>query len=98
MEYEDSFSRDGLRHFDYTDKLRAKAVEKEQVFSPAHYTDGGIETIDFIKAKMSDDELRGYCIGNALKYLSRAGKKGDVLQDLKKARWYLDFYIEGGKT
>ncbi len=32
----------------------------------------------------------GFCLGNTVKYISRAGKKGAVLQDLKKARWYLD--------
>lgn len=56
---------------------------------PPHYTDGGIETIDFIEAKGLD-----YNLGNVVKYVSRAGKKGDALHDLKKARWYLDRAIE----
>jgi len=51
---------------------------------PAHYTDGGIETIDFIEAKGL-----GFNLGNAVKYISRAGKKGNRLQDLQKAQWYL---------
>jgi hypothetical protein len=54
------------------------------VNQPAHYTDGGIETIDFIEAKQL-----GYNLGNVIKYVSRAGKKGDRLQDLQKAQWYL---------
>jgi len=36
----------------------------------------------------------GFCLGNAIKYISRAGKKDAIIQDLKKARWYLDREIE----
>lgn len=61
----------------------------DMVNSPAHYTDGGIETIDFIEAKLTREQFVGMCLGNALKYLSRAGKKGDRAEDLKKARWYI---------
>lgn len=59
----------------------------DPVNHPAHYTDGGIETIDFIEAKRL-----GYHLGNVIKYICRAGKKGTNmgLQDLQKARWYLD--------
>ena len=62
-------------------------VEKKPdlVNRPAHYTVGGIETIDFIEAK----ELN-YRLGNVVKYVARAGHKADALLDLKKARWYLD--------
>lgn len=57
----------------------------DMVNSPAHYTSGGIETIDFIEAKELD-----YCLGNCVKYISRAGKKnGKKLEDLNKAMWYL---------
>ena len=56
----------------------------DEVNQPAHYTDGGIETIDFIEAKGL-----GFNLGNAVKYISRAGKKGSRLQDLQKAQWYL---------
>jgi hypothetical protein len=55
------------------------------VNNPAHYTDGGIETIDFIEAKGLDFHL-----GNAVKYISRAGKKEDKLKDLLKAQWYIN--------
>jgi hypothetical protein len=65
-------------------------AEADMVNSPAHYTDGGIETIDFIQAKLDDEQFYGYCLGNALKYLSRAGKKGDWREDLSKARWYIN--------
>lgn len=56
----------------------------DEINQPAHYIDGGIETIDFIEAKNL-----GFNLGNAIKYISRAGKKGNRLQDLQKAQWYL---------
>ena len=63
----------------------------DSVNRPAHYTDGGIETIDYIEAKGL-----GYHLGNAVKYISRAGKKGtnQGLEDLRKAQWYLARAIE----
>jgi hypothetical protein len=71
-------------------KSPSKAVTHDEVNSPPHYTVGGIETIDYIQAKLSPEEFRGYCLGNALKYMSRIGKKGDATVDLKKAKWYID--------
>lgn len=76
-------------HNQTVDYLEKKRAADEAVNSPAHYTDGGIETIDYIQAKLDDEQFYGYCIGNSLKYLSRAGKKGDWREDLKKARWYI---------
>lgn len=55
---------------------------------PPHYTKGGIEVYDFIRAKGLSYEL-----GNVVKYVSRAGLKGDKLEDLKKAQWYLSAAI-----
>ena len=62
----------------------------DPVNHPDHYTDGGIETIDFIEAKKLP-----YHLGNAVKYISRSGKKGTdkTVEDLKKAVWYLQRYI-----
>lgn len=64
-------------------------MSEDMVNHPPHYTDGGIETIDYMKAKMPPEQFEGYLIGNVLKYVSRYGKKNGV-QDLEKARWYLD--------
>jgi hypothetical protein len=58
---------------------------EDPVNHPTHYKVGGIETIDFIEAK----DL-SYHLGNAVKYISRADHKGDRLQDLEKAKWYLE--------
>jgi len=57
----------------------------DNVNHPPHYKTGGIETIDFIEAK----EL-GYHLGNVIKYVTRAKHKGNELEDLKKAQWYLE--------
>ena len=62
----------------------------DMVNSPPHYTYGGIETIDYMKAKATPEEFAGHLRLTALKYLSRVGHKGDVLEDYKKAQWYLN--------
>jgi hypothetical protein len=63
---------------------------REEVNSPDHYTAGGIEVIDYLKAKLTPEEYRGFLRGNAIKYLSRAGMKGPSLTDYRKALWYLE--------
>jgi hypothetical protein len=62
--------------------------EKDTVNSPEHYRVGGIEVIDYIKAKLTPEEFRGYLKGNVLKYTSRAGYKDDAAQDIGKLVWY----------
>lgn len=69
------------------DKLYGN-IEHDAVNHPSHYTRGKIEVIDFI-----EDQQLPYHLGNVIKYIARAGYKGDKLEDLKKARWYLDRYI-----
>ena len=65
------------------------AKPADMVNHPPHYTVGGIETLDFIEAKKL-----GYNLGNAVKYIARAYWKGDALQDLQKAEFYLKREIE----
>lgn len=62
----------------------------DAVNHPAHYggEDNPYEAIKVIRAWRL-----GFCLGNVVKYISRAGKKGSALEDLKKARWYLDQHI-----
>lgn len=68
----------------------------DSVNHPSHYTDGKIECIEYIKNKLTADEFQGFCKGNALKYISRAGKKNPdkYNEDLEKAIWYLNKAIE----
>lgn len=62
---------------------------------PPHYAgDNGVECIDGIKAALGRDGMLNYCRGNALKYIWRAGKKHDALEDLQKAQWYIDAAIK----
>ena len=68
----------------------------DAVHSPSHYTKGGIECISAIKASMTADGFCDYCKGNVLKYLWRWRDKGGV-QDLEKAKVYLDWLIEAAK-
>jgi hypothetical protein len=66
----------------------------ELVDSPAHYNVGSIEAIDAIESSMNFDETVGYLKGSTLKYLFRYRYKGRSLEDLKKARWYLNRLID----
>lgn len=65
----------------------------EDKINPDHYKIGGIETFDILRAKLSPTQLAGFCKGNVLKYITRADHK-DKVDDLKKAKWYLDKLIE----
>lgn len=73
---------------DFATSKQVEAPKPDMVNSPPHYTDGGIETIDFIEAKRLD-----YHLGNVVKYVTRADKKGGM-EDLLKAQWYLNRAIE----
>ena len=65
-------------------------MEKEQVNSPDHYTAGGLEVIEILRAKLTAEEFAGFCKGNALKYIFRAGLKGSKKTDFEKAIYYLN--------
>ena len=69
----------------HTEEVIETKGKPDMVNHPMHYKVGGIETIDFIEAKKFD-----YNLGNAVKYISRADHKGDRVQDLKKALWYVE--------
>ena len=63
----------------------------DPVTNPSHYqTSTGLEAIDVIEAFFHDS----FHLGNAFKYIARAGKKGDYVEDLEKAAWYLRREIE----
>ena len=72
-------------------------MKNNAVTHPSHYTSGKIEVIDFIT-----DQNLDFCLGNVVKYVSRAGKKEEegktifekTVEDLKKARFYLDYKIK----
>ena len=72
---------------DYVDFTKHDAVN-----SPNHYV-GKIECIDYLRDKLTPAEFTGFCMGNVLKYCSRWRKK-DGVQDLHKAKVYLEWAIE----
>jgi len=65
----------------------------DNVNRPAHYADKQIEVIDYIKDTLTAEQFEGYCRGNIIKYISRYDKKNGI-EDLKKARVYLDWLIK----
>lgn len=66
----------------------------DNVNSPPHYKSGDVECIDAIKASMSREQFAGYLKGNVMKYVWRMSYKGKPIEDLRKARWYLERLIE----
>ena len=75
-------------------KMNEQTLEEkimdDPVNHPSHYTSGSIEVIDYI-----EDQKLPYHLGNAVKYISRAGKKdkAKTVEDLQKAVWYINRYI-----
>lgn len=65
----------------------------DRVSHPPHYNTGKIEVIDFI-----EDQKLGFCLGNTVKYIARSKHKGSEIEDLEKARWYLDRQIAALKA
>lgn len=65
-----------------------RPVKTDMVNHPPHYTQGKIDVIDFIV-----DQKMDYCLGNAVKYLARYRHKRSPVEDLKKARFYVDRLI-----
>ena len=80
------------RYTSIVGKENEPGKENDPVNSPSHYV-GKIECIDYLRDKLTQEEFTGFCMGNVLKYSSRWRKK-DGLQDLKKAKVYLEWAIE----
>lgn len=83
------WSREGNRPVDEVCSV------KEEVNHPERYGgDTTYECIKVLEAWLPDEQYKGFLRGNALKYLCRVGKKDEVMQELKKAQWYLNKLIE----
>lgn len=70
----------------------------DMVNHPAHYNQGGIETLDIIRASMTSEAFRGYLLGNVIKYRERAQFKGNTKQDYAKAKFYWDVLKEESRN
>lgn len=78
-------------------KDKNKKPKKDLVDAPQHYRRYGMESIDAMRGVMSPDEFNGFLKGNAFKYLTRAGAKDALEQDLHKVCWYTMFlYLANG--
>ncbi len=62
----------------------------ENVDHPAHYNQSGTETITIIQEALTPEQFEGFLLGNAFKYLHRYPHKGKPVEDIEKAKWYLD--------
>ena len=71
---------------------KASQTDKDAI-NPNHYKGNGIECIEYIKERLNSDAFLGYLNGNVIKYTHRWQDKNGI-EDLRKARWYLDRLIE----
>jgi len=88
---------DGVCPVPWATKEEPPVIQTDLVNHPPHYTDGGIECIEAIEAALTNEEFRGYCKGNCMKYTWRERHKGGT-ESLKKAQWYLDRLIQTDDT
>lgn len=94
-----SYFADTLLRGEYLEALPIVKPEEpeEKIEHPPHYggADNPYETIKVLEAWFTPEQYAGFCVGNALKYLSRAGKKAGESRetDLKKAQWYLNRFL-----
>ena len=70
----------------------------DPVNHPEHYTKGGIECIDAIKAALTAEQFIGFLRGQVIKYAWRADLKNATTQDLEKCAWYLQYEINYRKA
>ena len=68
-------------------------MQNDPVNHPKHYTDhpSGVECIQIT-------EYMGFCLGNAIKYIWRADLKNDAIEDLEKAKWYIERELKKRKS
>ena len=81
--------KDVVCNGDHYEPITIDEEEKEMINHPSHYNMGKYEAIDVI-----EDWQLNFNLGNTVKYISRAGHKDDIVQDLKKALWYLEREIK----
>ena len=66
----------------------------DDVNHPSHYETGNFECIDVMAEVFGDESLKEYCLINTFKYLYRCKRKNNMNEDVKKAIWYLNKYVE----
>ena len=93
---EDSGCVDGVCPVPWATIKSPIAPKGDPVDHPEHYTAGKVEVIEILEQAVQDapDPISGGLLWQTLKYLLRLWYKGNMLQDAKKARWYLNRLIE----
>ena len=71
-----------------------KALPDDSVNHPSHYTHGGIECIDAMESAFGTEAVMWFCVCNAFKYVFRCKSKINDKEDLQKAIWYENKYLE----
>ena len=77
--------------------MNKEEIEKDKtvIDHPQRYGgDTPFETIKVLQAWLSEEQYKGFLLGNTIKYLSRLGKKDNNVQELRKSKWYLEKLIE----
>lgn len=93
----DYYIREGYKQVseqEFIDFMELEPKKQDNVNSPSHYTHGGIECIEAIKASLSAEGFKAYLKGNVQKYIWRYEHKYNPIEDLKKAQWYLNRLIK----
>lgn len=81
-----------FNYYKENERINKSKDEPDLVNHPSHYETGKFECIDVMEEALGRDVVKGFCIGNAFKYLYRAKRKNG-LEDFKKAQWYLNKVI-----
>jgi len=69
-------------------------MSQDNVYKPKHYMVNGLEAIDIIRSRLTDEEYIGYLKGNILKYDLRASFKGKLIEDLDKSTVYKEWLVD----
>lgn len=80
--------------YDLSEHMEEEVSKADNVNHPDHYTYGNIECIEYLRDNMPYEAFLGFLEGNAKKYMHRWRHKKKPLEDLNKARWYLDCLVE----
>lgn len=91
--FSDNKKSHSIHYFDFLKNSILFIRPEDEPPKPAHY-DTGIDTIAFMRANCPPEQVEGFLRGNALKYLQRYPAKGTPVEDLKKARHYIEMLIE----
>ena len=81
-----------LNDYEYANFMDGKVVT-DPVNHPSHYETGKFECIDVMKEALGDSVVKDFCIANSFKYIYRHKRKNEI-EDIKKAKWYIDKYLE----